>query len=273
MNAVYHFFVSIFGLFMLYPIIWMFFASFKNNHEIFSLTASLIPKTFRFENYVNGWNGFGTLTFGHFIENSLIVSIISTIGAVASSALVAYGLARIKFKGKKFWFAVMLITMMLPYQVLMVPQFVLFHRLGWVNTYLPIIVPQFLGQPFFIFLMIQFIQGIPAELDQSAKIDGCNRFSIFFRIILPLMRPAIITSTIFSFCWRWDDFFAALLYLNQPRLYTVPLALRMFSDPAGSSDWGAMMAMGTISLLPLIMVFIFFQKYLVEGIATTGLKG
>lgn len=272
-RVLYHILVIAGALCMIYPIIWMFFASFKTTSEIFGPVFKLLPHSFSLNNYISGWKGFGKVTFGTFFTNSIFISVASTIGATASSALVAYGLGRVRFAGRKIWFALMLVTMMLPVQILMIPQFIMFHTFGWVNTFLPVIVPQFFGQPFFIFLMIQFIQGIPRELDESAKIDGCSKYRIFFTIIVPLLVPAIITSMIFSFVWRWDDFFSALLYLNRPELYTVPMALRMFFDSSSTSDWGGMMAMATLSLIPDIAIFIAFQKYLVEGIATTGLKG
>lgn len=268
----YHVLVIAFGLIMIYPIIWMFFASFKDSTEIFSPVSNLLPKSYNPINYINGWKGSGGVSFGTYFINSIFIALVGTIGATASSALIAYGLARIKFAGSKIWFALMLVTMMLPVQILMIPQFIMFHKFGWVNTFLPIIIPQFFGQPFFIFLMMQFIQGVPKDLDESAKIDGCNRYRIFFSIILPLMTPALITSMIFSFVWKWDDFFSALLYLNKSVLYTVPMALRMFSDSSSTSDWGAMMAMSTLSLIPDLIIFVVFQKYLVEGIATTGMK-
>jgi multiple sugar transport system permease protein len=268
----YHVFVIAFGLVMIYPIVWMFFASFKDTKEIFSSVSNLLPKSFDPKNYINGWRGSAGVTFGTYFANSIFTSLMGTIGATASSALVAYGLARIQFRGSKFWFAMMLVTMMLPVQILMIPQFIMFHTFGWIDTFLPIIVPAFFGQPFFIFLMMQFIQGLPKELDESAKIDGCNKYRIFFSIILPLLVPALITSMIFSFVWRWDDFFSALLYLNSPRLYTVPMGLRLFSDSSSVSNWGGMMAMATLSLIPDLVIFVVFQKYLVEGIATTGMK-
>jgi multiple sugar transport system permease protein len=186
---------------------------------------------------------------------------------------VAYGFARIRFWGSPVFYGIMFLTLMLPYQVIMIPQFIIFQKIGWVNTLLPLIVPQFGGQAFFIFLMVQFIRGIPKELDQSAMIDGCNKFQIFVRIIFPLITPALITSTIFSFYWRWDDFLGPLLYLNRPRSFTVSLALRMFSDPVTSTDWGAIFAMGTLSLFPVFFIFVVFQKYIVQGMVTTGLKG
>lgn len=269
----YHIFVAAACCMMIYPILWMVFSSFKENNEIFQNAHTLWPKEFHFENYVYGWKGFGGVSFDVFFLNSFIVALLSTIGAVASSLLVAYGFSRIKFRGRQFWFVCMLLTMMLPYQIVAIPQYVVFQKLNWINSFKPLIIPQFMGQAFFIFLMMQFIRGIPSELDQSAKIDGCGRYSIFFRIIVPLVSPAIITSTIFSFYWRWDDFFAPLLFLNRPQLYTIPLALRIFADPTSISNWSGMLAMASLSLVPVLLVFFLFQKYLTEGISTTGLKG
>ncbi len=269
----YHIFVAAACCIMIYPILWMVFSSFKENNEIFQNAHTLWPKEFHFENYVYGWKGFGGVSFDVFFLNSFIVALLSTIGAVASSLLVAYGFSRIKFRGRQFWFVCMLLTMMLPYQIVAIPQYVVFQKLNWINSFKPLIIPQFMGQAFFIFLMMQFIRGIPSELDQSAKIDGCGRYSIFFRIIVPLVSPAIITSTIFSFYWRWDDFFAPLLFLNRPQLYTIPLALRIFADPTSISNWSGMLAMASLSLVPVLLVFFLFQKYLTEGISTTGLKG
>jgi multiple sugar transport system permease protein len=271
-NIVFHCGVIILGFFMLYPILWMISNSFKESREIFN-SVSLVPKSFRFDNYVRGWMYNNSTTFARFFLNSFVYTILSTVGAVLSSALVAYGFARIHFRGNSFWYSCMFLTLMLPYQVVMVPQFIIFQKLGWVNTFLPLIVPQFCGQAFFIFLMVQFIKGIPMELDQSAMIDGCNKFTVFLRIIFPLVKPALITSTIFSFYWRWDDFLGPLLYLNRPRSFTVSLALRMFSDPMTSTDWGAIFAMGTLSLIPVFTVFIVFQKYIVQGLVTSGIKG
>jgi multiple sugar transport system permease protein len=268
----FHAFVVVLGFFMLYPILWMFSNSFKTNMEIFN-SFSLIPSVFNFDNYIRGWNYNNTITFATFFRNSFLYTAISTVGAVLASALVAYGFARIRFWGNSILYGIMFLTLMLPYQVIMIPQFIIFQKIGWVNSFLPLIVPQYGGQAFFIFLMVQFIRGIPKELDQSAMIDGCNKFLIFIRIIFPLTTPALITSTIFSFYWRWDDFLGPLLYLNRPRNFTVSLALRMFSDPVTSTDWGAIFAMGTLSLIPVFVIFIIFQKYIVEGMVTTGIKG
>jgi multiple sugar transport system permease protein len=271
-ELLYQVFLFALGFVMIYPILWMVGNSFKPNTEIFG-TASLIPRQFLWENYARGWRFVGSLTFATFFRNSLFYVSLATIGTVFSSAVVAFGFARVRFRGRGFWFVLMFITLILPYQVIMIPQFIIFQKLSWVNTFAPLIVPMFLGQPFFIFLMVQFIRGIPIELDESAWIDGCRMFGIFSRIVFPLITPAVITTAIFSFYWRWDDFLGPLLYLNKPRLFTVSLALRMFSDPATSTDWGAIFAMGTLSLLPILAVFIAFQRYLVEGISTTGIKG
>lgn len=269
----YHTFMLIFGLIMLYPVIWMVLSSFKNSREVMALPMKLFSDRLYFENYVNGWEGIGNVSFDVFFKNSFFISGVGTIGTVIASALVAYGFARIKFPLKKFWFTCMILTMMLPYQIIMVPQFVLFDKLRWTNTSLPMIVPAFCGGAFFIFLIMQFISGIPGELDQAAKIDGCGRYGIFFRIILPLIKPAIFTAAIFSFYWKWDDFLGPLLYLNSPSKYTVSIALKMFSDPDSIPAWGDMFAMSTLSLIPIIVIFLTCQRYLVEGISTTGLKG
>lgn len=273
-KIIYHVLVCGFGLVMIYPLIWMVMSSFKETNTIFATAGSLIPEKFVLENYANGWKGFGNVSFSTFFKNSLFISIVATIGTVFSSALAAFGFSRCRFMGRKFLFAAMLVTMMLPAQVLMIPQYLWYQKLGWVGTYIPLIVPYFFAiQGFFVYLMINFIDGIPKELDEAAKIDGCSYYSIFTRIIFPLIKPALVTAGIFSFMWRWDDFLSALLYVNDSAKYPVSLALKLFCDPGSSSDYGAMFAMATLSVLPAVIIFIFFQRYLVEGIATSGLKG
>lgn len=271
-TGLYHLFVAIFAWIMVYPVIWMIMGAFKTNSEILTSAEVLLPKQFSWVNFVNGWRGFAGYSFGIFFKNSLWISSVSTVGAVLSSSIIAFGFARCDFKMKKFWFSCMLLSMMMPFQILMIPQYIMFNSFGWIGTFLPIIVPQFFGQGFFIFLNIQFIKGIPVDLDEAAKIDGLSLYGIFFRIILPLVKSALVTSAIFSFMWRWDDFLAALLYLNKPTSYPVSLALKLFSDPATGSDWGATFAMATLSLLPIFLIFLTMQKYLVEGIASTGIK-
>ncbi len=273
-KAIYHILVCGFGLTMIYPLLWMIMSSFKETSTIFTTASQLIPEKFTFDNYTNGWEGFAKVSFGTFFKNSLFISIVATIGTVFSSSIVAYGFARCKFFGKRALFVAMLASMMLPAQVLMIPQYLWYQKLGWVGTYLPLIMPYwFAVQGFFIYLMVNFIEGIPRELDEAAKIDGCTYYSIYRRIILPLIVPALITGGIFSFMWRWDDFLSALLYINSTAKYPVSLALKLFSDPGSSSDYGAMFSMATLSIMPTVLIFVSLQKYLVEGISTTGLKG
>ncbi len=272
-TLMFHIPVMILALIMLYPLIWMIISSLKENADILNDAANLIPDKLMWENYANGWAGMGGNTFGVFFSNSLFVSVVATIGAVASSAVVAYGFARVNFKGKGFWFAILMGTMMLPEQVLLVPQYIMFEAFGWVDTFLPVIVPHFCALPFFVFLNMQFLRGIPVELDEAATIDGCGKFRIYFSILLPLTSPALITSLIFSFCWRWQNFLHPMIYLTSPEKFTFAVAIRMFADPAMQSDWGALLAMSTLSLIPVVLIFFFFQKYLVEGVATTGIKG
>jgi multiple sugar transport system permease protein len=272
-TAFYHLMVAGFGIVMLYPILWLFASSFKGRAEIWTNVSSLIPQEFTLVNYVNGWKGFGGISFTTFYTNSFIYAGIGTLLAVLASALVAYGFARIQFSGRRFWFACMLATLMLPVQVQIIPQYIVFSQLGWINTFYPLLLPRIGGQAFFIFMIMQFIRGIPRDLDEAAEMDGCGRSGIFFRIILPQITPALITAAIFSFYWTWEDFLTPLIYLNAPRLYTVSLALRAFADPSGTTDWGAIFAMSSLSLVPVFAIFVFFQRFLVEGISTTGLKG
>lgn len=259
--------------FMLYPLVWLVASSLKEGSQVFVQAHSLYPEGWHFENYVNGWKGFGGITFATFFKNTFVIVAASTVGSVISSTFIAYGFARIRFRGRNVWFVCMLLTMMLPFEVIMIPQYVMFNWFGWINTYWPLILPTFFGVPFFVFLIMQFIRTVPYELDEAARIDGCNRFSIFYRIIVPLVVPAMMTSAIFSFYWRWDDFMGPLIYLSSPHKYTLALALKMFSDPETVTNWGNMFAMSVLSLLPVTIIFFTFQKYIVEGISTSGLKG
>ncbi len=258
---------------MLYPLLWMVGSSFKESSEVFVNAHQLFPDEWRFSNYAEGWKGFAGITFTTFYKNTFIIVTIATVGSILSSTIIAYGFARINFRFKKLWFAIMMMTMMLPFEMIMIPQYIMFNAFGWVDTYLPLIVPTFFGIPFFIFLILQFMRTIPKELDQAARIDGCNTITIFTRIIVPLVVPAMMTSAIFSFYWRWDDFMAPLLYLQTPTKYPVSLALKLFSDPEAVTNWGAMFAMTTLSLLPIMIIFFIFQRYIVDGISTSGLKG
>jgi multiple sugar transport system permease protein len=272
-TLVYHVGVILFGALMLYPVAWLISSSFKGTSEVWTNVSALIPNEFHFENYAEGFRGFGGITFATFYRNSFIHAGFGTVFTVISSAVIAYGFARIKFVGRTIWFSVMMMTLMLPPQILMIPQYIIFSKLDWLNTFLPLLLPRLGGDVFFIFMIVQFIRGLPVELDEAAMIDGCSKFGIFFRIILPQIKPALVTAAIFSFYWTWEDFLTPLVYLNDPNLYTVSVALRAFSDPGGVTNWGAVFAMLSLSLVPVILIFVFFQRYLVQGISTTGLKG
>lgn len=266
-----HVFLVLTSLVMVYPLIWMLSASFKPDNQIFG-SLSLWPETFDWLNYWQGWNAL-SVDFGRFFWNSTVVTVLSVIGNVISCSFAAYAFARLEFTGKTIWFALMMMTLMIPYHVVLIPQYLLFLQLGWVNTYLPLIVPQFLaGDAFFIFLMIQFFRQLPRELDEAAMIDGCSPFKIYWAIIMPLSLPAMATAAIFSFIWTWQDFLGPLVYLNNVEDYTVPLALRMFLSQDGASQYGPMFAMSILSILPIFVFFIIFQRLIIRGIAMSGLK-
>lgn len=269
----YHVFVAALAFLMLYPVLWMLFSSFKESRTIFVTANRLIPDSWIWSNYAAGWAGTAGYPFWHYIGNSMLIVVISTIGAVLSSSLIAFGFGRLKFRGRGLWFALMMMTLMLPHDVVLVPQYIIFTKLGWLNTILPIVVPTFFGMPFFIFLMVQFIRTIPKELDEAATIDGCGKFRLYLQIIMPLIKSSLATAAIFSFYWRWEDLLGPVLYLNSPEKYTVSMALKMFLDSESASNWGAMFAMSIVSLVPVVTVFFIFQKQIVQGMSTSGLKG
>ena len=259
------------SILMLYPLLWMLSASFRPENEIFS-SNSLIPSSVSTHGYVSGWFGLSR-SFDTFFVNSLTISLLCVVGNLAACSLTAFAFARLEFKVKNLWFALMLGTLMLPYQVTLIPQYVLFLNIGWVNTFLPLVVPKFLAaDSFFIFLMVQFFRGIPRELDEAAMMDGCSPWRIYYKIMLPLSLPVLTTAGIFTFIFTWDDFFGPLIYLSDIRTYTVTIALRTFVDSTAESNWSGLFAMSILSLVPIFLLFLFFQRYLIEGIATTGMK-
>lgn len=270
-NWLVHVLMIAFCFVMFYPVLWWIGASFKSTPEI-SL-PTLFPKVWLWQNYTEGWMALPKYTFTRFFMNSLKLNVATTIIHVISASLVAFGFARLTFPLKGLWFSILLMTLMLPGQVTLIPQYTMFHSFDWINTYLPLIVPSAMGGAFFIFLIVQFIRSIPRELDESAKIDGCSWFGIYLRIVMPLTLPALITVTIFSFIWGWDEYFGPLIYLNTVDKYTVPLALRMFIDSQSAVPWGQLLAVSLLSVLPPVVIFFLAQKHFVEGIATSGLKG
>ena len=272
-SIIYHFFCILLGLLMLYPVVWMVLAAFKDQNDIFGHTLKLLPSVWRFENFAEGWQGMGGYTFATFFKNSIVISVVATVGCMASSSFVGFGFARNRFYLRNFWFACMLSTMMLPYQMVMIPQYIIFHKMKLVGSIWPIIIPVALGTPFFIFMMTQFMRGIPKELDESAVIDGCSKFGIYWRIFLPLSKSALMTAAIFQFYWRWNDFVQPLIYLTKNKQWTVTVALRSFADPTSVTNWGAMFAMSCLSIIPVFLIFFLLQRHITEGISTTGIKG
>ena len=257
---------------MIYPLVWLVGASFKPENRIFS-TLDPIPWQFTFENYLGGWTATGT-SFTVYLTNSATIAICVVIGNIVSCSLAAYAFARLDFAFRKLWFGLMLGTLMLPFQATMIPQYTIFYKLNWVNTFLPLVVPQLLAfDSFFIFLMVQFIRGIPRELDEAAAIDGAGHARIFFSVILPLLRPALLTTGVLTFIWTFNDFLRQLVYLSDKSRYTVPLGLNSFIDRASGSSYGGMLAMSVVTLVPTVVVFLICQKRLVDGVANTGIKG
>jgi len=267
-----HFVLILFSVFMIYPVFWWLGASLKSIEEMKS--PSLWPTEPIWDNYIQGWLfSPSEHTFAHFFSNTLLMELWNVAGGVITAAIVAYGFARLNFKLKGLWFSILLMTMMLPTQVTIVPQYILFNKLDLVNSYVPLILPHFFGGgAFFIFLLVQFIRGIPRDLDEAAKIDGASVYGIFLRIIFPLIKPSLVTVAIFTFIWSWDDFFAQVLYLTSVDKFTVGLALRMYIDQF-EIQWGPMLAMAMVSIIPSAIIFFLAQKHFVEGIATTGIKG
>lgn len=264
------------GFFLLYPVIFMFFASFKESNEIFA-SKSLFPKAWRFDNFANGWSSgaTGSVTFTNFFLNTFGLVIPVVTATVISCMLVAYGFGRFDFPLKKILFPILIATLMLPNTVIIIPRFMLFKKLGWLDSYLPFLMPAlFATYPFFIFMIVQFLRGVPMELDESAKIDGCNSFQILTHILVPLLKPAIFSAGLFQFLWTWNDFYNQFIFINSPKKFTLSLGLKLSIDASTEAvKWNEVMAMSVCSIIPLFILFFCAQKYFVEGIATSGLKG
>lgn len=272
-NIITYAIMIIIGMILLYPICWMFFAAFKTNDEIFGSTR-LLASNYSLNNFIEGWNGSGTVTYARYFWNTFKLVIPVTFFTLISSTLAAYGFARFKFPGKNILFSILIATLMLPNSVIIIPRYIMFARLGWVDTYMPFYIPAILGcYPFFIFMLVQFLRGLPKELDESAYIDGCGTFRTLIQILLPLLKPALFSAGLFQFMWTYNDYFNSLIFINSGAKYTVSLALRLSLDAESVINWGKIMALSFVVVLPLILLFFMAQKYFVEGIATSGLKG
>ena len=258
---------------VLYPIVWVVAASFKPSQAILG-SLELLPTEPTVANYERAIEGVAGISVLRFFWNSTLLAVLAVIGTVASSALAGYAFARLRFRGRTTMFGLMIATLLLPFHVLIIPQYAVFQNLGLVDTYVPLLIGKFLAaEAFFVFLMVQFMRNIPHELDESARIDGAGQWGTFWHVILPLSRPAMITTAIFTFIWTWNDFFGPLIYVSTPEKYPLPLALQLYIDQTSLSDYGALMAMSMLALLPVIGFFLFFQRFLVEGVSTSGLKG
>jgi multiple sugar transport system permease protein len=257
------------ALLIFFPILYTIITSLKTEREAIA-GFNLIP-SFSFESYHAVQD---PQNYVKFFTNSVILAVGSVIGITISCSISAYAFARIEFPGRNVFFALMIGTLLLPFHVVIIPQYIVFNRLGLVDTFVPLLIGKFLAaEAFFVFLMVQFMRNLPRELDEAARIDGAGHVRIFRSIMLPLMKPALVTSAIFAFIWSWNDFFGPLLYLKKPDLYSLPIALRLFVDQTTTSDYGAQMAMAVLALVPVMLFFLVFQRYLVEGVATQGLKG
>lgn len=252
-----------------FPFYWMVSTSLKAPGHIYVNPPEWLPNPLYFANYPETWQ---KLPFGAFIQNSIIITVLATIGYVLSSTMAAYAFARLQFKGRNVYFALLLSTLMLPGQVTLIPQFILYKNLGWLDTFLPLIVPAFFGSAFYIFLLRQFLLTLPKDLDEAAIIDGANRLQILWKILIPLAKPAIATVTVFSFIYNWNDFFGPLIYLTRQENMTLAVGLQLFRGQY-DTDYAHMMAGATVAIAPILVVFFIAQDFFVKSIALTGIKG
>ncbi|WP_405868369.1 carbohydrate ABC transporter permease [Streptomyces sp. NBC_01515] len=259
---------------VLYPVVWVIGASFKPSKDVIN-SLQLFPGHPILTNFKGLAKGIADISIWTFFQNSLFYALGSVLGILISCSLTAYAFARIRFAGRNLLFSLMIGTLLLPYHVLLIPQYVMFQKLQLVNTYVPLLIGKYLAtEAFFVFLMVQFMRNLPKELDEAARLDGCGHLRIYWSIVLPLCRPALITSAIFTFINAWNDFMGPLIYLNEPGKYTVSLGLMMFRDSDGvAANYGGMIAMSLVALLPVLLFFLAFQRYLIDGMATSGLKG
>lgn len=261
--------LAVISVMMLFPFFWMVRSAFMTNREITTVPIQWIPSHFNFDNFVEA---FTEDNFARYFLNSAIIVCINMVGAIFSSSFIAFGFARLTFKGRGLWFALLLSTMMIPYTVLMIPQFLIWQAVGGYNTFLPLTVPCFFGSAFNVFLVRQFYMGIPKEYDEAALVDGANYFVIYSRIILPMAKPVLCSVGVFTFMNTWNDFMGPLLYLDKPELKTVSLALQNFMGQH-TSQWNLLMAVATVITVPMIVVYFAAQRYFIEGITFSGLKG
>jgi multiple sugar transport system permease protein len=268
-NNITYILLTLGGMIIALPFVWMLSTALKEPAQIFVWPIQWLPDPIMWQNFISALT---VRPFGHYALNTALISVLTVLGLVFSSSLVAYSFSRLKWPGRDQLLLVILATMMLPESMTLVPKFVIFSKVGWVNTFLPLIVPQFCGAPFFIFLMRQFFMTIPKSLDEAAKIDGCGILRIYWRVILPLSKPVVGIVAIQAFANSWNDFLNPLIYLNDNKLWTLTLGLRAFQQQF-TVDWNLLMAASLVVMLPLLILFFFAQKYFIQGIVMTGVKG
>lgn len=251
------------------PIFYLFMGAFKAESELFRVPFKWLPDKFILDNFINM---FQSIPFMRYLKNTMIIVLFNIVGSLISCSLVAYGFSRLRWPGRDKVFILVLITMILPYQVTLVPLFLMFTKIKWIGTFLPLIIPCFFGNPFFIFLLRQFFTGIPQDISEAARIDGANEFTIFSTLVLPMAKPALTTVALFAFIRSWNDFLGPLVFLGKDELYTLSLAASMLKsnlDP----NWSVLLALGTVMILPVLIIFFVMQRYFIQGIAMSGIKG
>lgn len=256
------------GLFFFVPFLWLLSTSLKSDAQIFSYPPKWIPTPVCWENYVEA---FQSIPFMQYIKNSLLVTALAVAGNILSVPPVAYAFSKLRWPGRDKVFMLVLATMMLPFQITMIPLYTMYVKLGWVNTYLPLVLPDFFGKAYFVFMMRQFFNNIPNELLEAGRIDGASEFRLYFQIALPLARSALVTVALFAFVWSWTDFLGPLIFLTNPEKWTVSLGLSQFATSYGF-EWAQLMAASAVFIIPMVVFFFFMQKYFIEGINTSGIK-
>lgn len=262
-------FLIILAILFILPIFYLFMGSFKAESELFRVPFKWLPDKFQFGNFINM---FLSIPFFKYLKNTMIIVVCNIVGSLLSCSLVAYGFSRLRWPGRDKVFILVLITMILPYQVTLVPLFLMFTKMKWIGTFLPLTVTCFFGNPFFIFLLRQFFTGIPQDISEAARIDGAGEFTIFSKLVIPMAKPALTTVAIFAFIRSWNDFLGPLVFLGKDELYTLSLAASMLKsnlDP----NWSLLLALGAVMILPVLILFFVMQKYFIQGIAMSGIKG
>lgn len=257
------------GMAFILPFLFMLSSSLKSSSAIFSFPPKILPDEFQWVNYLEAMK---RMQFWLLFKNTTVITVLTIIGTLISCTLAGYGFARIDFKGKSIWFMVLIASMIIPYQITMIPLYMLMRNLGWIDSFLPLVVPAFFGNAFYIFLIRQFFLSITKELDEAATIDGCGPYRIFIWILLPLIKPVLATVTIFTFMSTWNDFLGPLIYLHSDEVKTLSLGLYVFQG-VNATDWQYLMAAAVLILMPCLIIFFFFQRYFIEGTTVTGIKG